>query len=131
MGIEKESLRQGRIGRNEYGPDIPVVQDFPPAFAKLGYGLNTLLEEVVSIEIGAAVGEYAVLWTEFPDHIASPVVVSEKAFGLGMSLKEGDCFLREERGFTSGLVAGEIGPSQQGEQRHQQDDCRLEKCRDP
>src|SRR5580698_8923226 len=87
-GVKKQGLGQGRAGGNQDGLNVPVIENLLPALVKLSHRLNALAQQVVAIEVGAAVGEDAVLRVEFPDGIAAPVVESEEALRLGRGPEE-------------------------------------------
>jgi hypothetical protein len=82
IGVEKEGLRHCAGRRHKYGFHLPVVEHVLPAGSELHHGANRLTHEVVAIEIGAAIHEYAILRIEIPDGIASPVVKNENSPGI-------------------------------------------------
>src|ERR1019366_6398835 len=77
VGVEKEGLSHGAGVGHKDRLYLPAVKHVAPAGADLHHGLNRLAQEVVAIEIGAAIHEHAIFRIKLPDGIASPVVVNE------------------------------------------------------
>ena len=123
-GVEQQGLDDGGIRGNKDGLNVPVVEDCPPAAVEVDDGVNALPQEVVSVEIvfvkvSAAVSKDAILRIEFPDRVASPVVVNEKPFGLIARVQELDGFLGKLPGLADGLLGGEVDPSDHGKEGQQ------------
>src|SRR6202158_5810691 len=109
VGVEKEGLRQ-RAGRwHKHSLHLPAVKNVSPTGPELHGGLK-LAQQVVAIEVGATVHEYAIFGIEFPDRIASPIVVNENSLGLGAGLQERDCLLGILLRFVGILAAGKTDP---------------------
>src|SRR5208282_5689235 len=108
-----------------------MVENFSPAGAKLHHGANGLAEQVVAIEVGAAVHKYAIFRIQFPNRIASPVIENEDVSRIVTGMQESHRFLRKMLGFAGILVAGETDPPGRGKQRQQNEDGRVEKQAGP
>ena len=113
--VEEEGLGERGIGRDEHGFDVPAVKNCLPALAQIRNGLSGLLEEVAAIEIGAAVGKWAILRVEIPDDVPSPVIVGEKPFWELPGAQERDRIAGEQSGRVGILGVGESGPSPESE----------------
>src|SRR4030088_2526270 len=130
IGVEEEGLSQ-RAGRgHKYSLHLPAVKNVSPAGPELHGGLK-LPQEVVAIEVGAAVHEYAIFGIEFPDCIASPVVVNENSPGLGPGLQERDSLLRILLRLTGILVAGKTDPFYRRKHSNQNDNGKVKKWSEP
>src|ERR1700674_5167419 len=109
VGVEKEGLSQ-RAGRgHKYRLHLPAVKNVSPAGPELHCGLK-LAQQVVAIQVCAAINEYAIFGIELPDCIASPVVVNEDSSGLVASLQERDRFLGKQVRLAGILVSGKTDP---------------------
>jgi hypothetical protein len=90
-----------------------------------------LVQEVVAIEVCAAVHKYAIFRIKFPDRIASPVVINENSLGLGAGLQESDRSLGILLRLVGILAAGETDPLHQCKHSNQDDSGRIEKWTEP
>src|SRR5258708_26832232 len=122
IGVEEEGLRQGAGRRHEDSVHLPVMKNVRPAGPELHGGFE-LTQQVVAIEIGAAVHEYAIFGIEFPDRIASPVVVNEDSAGLVAGLQEGGSFLGKLLRLAGVLVTSKTDPFYQRKHGHQKSNC--------
>ena len=122
----RERTRRG----HKYRLHLPAVKNVTPAGPELQGGLK-LAQEVVAIEVGAAVHEHAIFGIEFPDRIASPVVVNENSLGLGAGLQERDSFLGKLLRLAGVLVAGKTDPFYQRKHSNQNYKGKVKKWSEP
>src|SRR5450631_1898392 len=81
-GVEKEGLSQRASRGHKHSLHLPAVKNVSPAGPEIHHGFDRLAQEVIAIEVRAAVHEYAIFGIKFPDRIASPVVENEDSLGM-------------------------------------------------
>src|ERR1039458_4752 len=127
IAVQKEGLSQRASRGHKYSLHLPAVKNVSPAGPEIHHGLNRLAQEVVAIEIRAAVHEYAIFGIKFPDRIASPVVVNKDSPGLVAGPQERDRFLGKLLRLAGILVAGKTDPLHQCKHGYQNDNSSIEK----
>ena len=87
IGVEHKGLGQSGGRGHKDGVHIPPVKNVLPAGVQ-EHGSLELAQQVVAIEVGTAIHEYAVFGIEFPDGVASPVVVDKNSPGWALACKK-------------------------------------------
>src|SRR5882762_604979 len=130
IGVEKEGLSQGAGRGHKYRVHLPAVKNVSPAGSELHCDLK-LAQQVVAIEVCAAVHKDAIFGIKFPDRIASPVVVNEDPPGLLAGPQERDSSLGKLLRLPGVLAAGKTDPLHQCKDTYQNDNSRVEKQTEP
>src|SRR6202140_1947773 len=130
LGVEEEGLGQGAGRGYKYRLHLPAVKNVSPAGPELHCGLK-LAQQVVTVEVCAAVHKYAIFGIKFPDGIASPVEVHENSLGLVAGPQESDSFLGEQVRLAGVLVSSKIDPLYQRKHSNQNDNGKVKRRPEP
>lgn len=125
MWLESKGLGQRAGSGDQDRLHPPLLQNFLPAAAELDRRLE-LVDQVIAIEVGAAIHEHQLPGIQLPDDVPSPVIVGKQAQVRALRAQEFHGLLREQFRLARGLVTDQVLSSSRGKDRQQNQNCGVE-----